>query len=246
MPWVRIDENAIDHPKFLALSDGAWRLWCEGQTYCQKHLTDGVIGAAALRRFRYYSQSRVKNLTFNLVPGKGPCWHQQLNGDIHVHDYLDWNESAAEVLKARSDAKNRRRRYEERNASGNASLNASGMANVSSDVGYGNGSEVKEGSLRETNASADSLSERAGLFTRETYPELYQKYRKGARYVSKPALDFQEALLLCQTWDDERLAKIATVFLTTDHDFAENGSRTMAQFRAMASWCDSRLRESGL
>lgn len=89
----------------------------------------------------------------------------------------------------------------------------------------------------------DELAERAGLFTRETYPTLYAKYRKGARYVSKPALDFQEALELCRVWDDDRLVKIATVFLVTDHDFASNGSRTMAQFRALASWCDSRLVE---
>src|SRR5688500_14121612 len=105
MPWVRIDENAIDHPKFLALSDGAWRLWCEGQAYCQKHLTNGVINAAALRRFRYYSSARVKNLTSVLVAGRGPCWHQLGNGDISVHDYLDWNDSAEEVLKSRSDSK---------------------------------------------------------------------------------------------------------------------------------------------
>ena len=51
---------------------------------------------------------------------------------------------------------------------------------------------------------------------------------------------------LCRTWDDERLATIAQVFLTTDHEFAEKGSRTMAQFRSMASWCDGRLREHGL
>jgi hypothetical protein len=47
-------------------------------------------------------------------------------------------------------------------------------------------------------------------------------------------------------WDDERLVKIATVFLTTDHDFAEKGRRTMAQFRSMASWCDGKIAEAGI
>lgn len=93
---------------------------------------------------------------------------------------------------------------------------------------------------------ADDLAERAGLFVRETYPALYAKYRKGARYISKPTLDFQEALELCRVWDDERLAMIATVFLTTDHEFAEKGSRTMAQFRSLASWCDSKIAEAGI
>lgn len=239
MPWVRIDENAIDHPKFLALSDGAWRLWCEGQTYCQKHLTDGRIGLAALKRFRYYSPSRLKNLTEAHVHGKGPCWHQEPNGDITVHDYLDWNDSAAEVLEAREAAKGRRRRYDERNAS----KDAIGTPNVSSGV-YGSVTKFprSERGVGET----DELAQRAGRFVNETYPALYARHRKGARYISRPALDFQEALELCRVWDDARLEKIATVFLTTDHDFAEKGSRTMAQFRALASWCDSRLAEAGI
>ena len=41
--------------------------------------------------------------------------------------------------------------------------------------------------------------------------------------------------MLCETWDDDRLDLLARVFLTTDHDFAQNGSRSLAQFRSMAS-----------
>lgn len=92
---------------------------------------------------------------------------------------------------------------------------------------------------------SNEVAERAGRFC-ERYADLYVKHRKGARYVAKPALDFQEALQLCQVWPDDRLDKLAQVFLTTDHDFAERGSRTMAQFRSMASWCDSRLVEAGI
>lgn len=92
----------------------------------------------------------------------------------------------------------------------------------------------------------DELGERAGRFVNEVYPALYAKYRRGARYVSKPALDFQEAMELCRVWDDARLEKIAIVFLTTDHQFAESGSRTMAQLRALASWCDGKIAEAGI
>ena len=92
---------------------------------------------------------------------------------------------------------------------------------------------------------SSELGERAGRFL-ERYGELYQKHRKGARYLSKPALDFQEAMQLCRTWDDARLEKLAVIFLTTDHEFAEKGSRTIAQFRSMASWCDGRLAEAGI
>ena len=51
----------------------------------------------------------------------------------------------------------------------------------------------------------DALSQRAGLFVRETYPALYEKHRKGAKYIGKPNLDYLEAMELCRTWDDERL-----------------------------------------
>lgn len=94
--------------------------------------------------------------------------------------------------------------------------------------------------------TSDGLEERAGRFVNDVYPALYEKHRKGARYVSRPALDFQEALQLCRVWDDARLEKLAVVFLTTDHEFAEKGSRTIAQFRSMASWCDGRLAEAGI
>lgn len=107
MPWVRIDENAMDHPKFLALSDGAWRLWCEGQAYCQKHLTDGLVLVSALRGFRYYSSSRVKSLTAVQVPGKSSCWHLDSDGNYRVHDFLDWNDSREEVLFSRECGKRR-------------------------------------------------------------------------------------------------------------------------------------------
>lgn len=89
------------------------------------------------------------------------------------------------------------------------------------------------------------LSERAGAFL-ERYQALYSKHRKGAHYHHRP-IDFQHALELCRTWeDDARLDKIAIVFLTTDHKFAEEGSRTVGQLAAMASWCDGKMAEAGL
>jgi len=51
---------------------------------------------------------------------------------------------------------------------------------------------------------------------------------------------------LCQTWSDDRLERIAILFLTVDHQFAASGSRTIPQLAALASWCDGKLREAGL
>ncbi len=83
-------------------------------------------------------------------------------------------------------------------------------------------------------------TERAGRFL-ERYQELYPKHRKGALYALKPVRDYAAAVTLCHTWPDERLDKLAVIFLTTDHKFAEEGSRTVPQFLALASWCDGRL-----
>jgi hypothetical protein len=89
------------------------------------------------------------------------------------------------------------------------------------------------------------LTERGARFL-ERYQALYTQHRKGAHYLVRPHLDLDKAKELCRTWNDARLDQLAIVFLTTDHKFAEEGSRTIGQFAAMASWCDSRLVEAGI
>lgn len=87
------------------------------------------------------------------------------------------------------------------------------------------------------------VTERAGRFI-ERYVELYTQHRHGARYLVRPTRDYAAAVTLCGTWtDDARLDKLAVIFLTTDHQFAESGSRTIPQFAALASWCDGKLAE---
>lgn len=100
MPWVRIDENAIDHPKVLLLSDGAFRLWVESLAHCQRFLTDGVIGNASLRGLRNYSQKRRECIV------SAGLWDETPHG-IHIHDYLQWNDTREQVLHARESGKRR-------------------------------------------------------------------------------------------------------------------------------------------
>lgn len=73
------------------------------------------------------------------------------------------------------------------------------------------------------------------------YQTLYEKHRKGAKYAVRPVRDYAAAVTLCDTWLDDRLDKLAAVFLLTDHEFAESGSRTIPQFLGLASWCDGKL-----
>jgi len=88
--------------------------------------------------------------------------------------------------------------------------------------------------------AGDLEAERAGEFI-ERYKALHVRLRKGAHYLGKPTFDFQEALQLVAVYDDARLDKLAYVWLNTDHEFATNGTRTIAKFRSMVSWCEERL-----
>lgn len=179
-----------------------------------------------------------------LWPSIAPCFRSN-GADRLIHPRLEKErKKQREYRKRQADAAGKRWQSHG-NATAlpaNVTRHPSGNALISSQSQSLSQTQSKPTSARE----GDALAERAGKFVNETYPTLYAKFRKGARYVSKPALDFQEALELCRVWDDDRLAKIATVFLTTDHEFAEKGSRTMGQFRAMASWCDSKIAEAGI
>lgn len=86
------------------------------------------------------------------------------------------------------------------------------------------------------------IADRAARFM-ENYTDVwYPEERKGARYLKRrPALDFMEAQTLVNTWDDARLELLARIFLSTDHPFAVKGTRSIAQFASMASWCDAQL-----
>jgi hypothetical protein len=231
----------MEHPKIAGLPDGAFRLWVAGLAYCQKFLTDGVISDAALRGLRGYTAKRRDEL---VIVG---LWDAADNG-VSVHDYLDWNVSREHVLNSREQSRERLKKHKEKRVS-NGSENAHPTVGVcvggslSSERGAGKTVAVFRPPAPQS--PSDDLAERAGRFV-EHYGELYQRHRNGARYLGKPNLDWLEAVELCRTWDDARLSQLAEAFLTTDHEFAEKGSRTMAQFRAMASWCDSQLIKAGI
>ena len=101
MAWMRFDDGGIDHPKFLALSHAAFRLWVEGCCYCNKHLTDGLLSRLALKGFRYSSRNRIEELL------SVSLWENHPVG-FKVHDFLDFNDSRDVVLRKREEARSRR------------------------------------------------------------------------------------------------------------------------------------------
>lgn len=233
MAWVRIHDGALSHPKLVGLID--WKnpfcLWVWGLSYCQMHLTDGLIPKAALPH-----PLAVKTAA-KLVEAK--TWDTHALG-FTVHDYLDWNDSKELVTRKRGEAKERMA-----NARQRSSREHSENEQRSSTLGrviLGSGSSGKESSGKLDPFTHQPTADRAASFI-DRYQVLYQQHRKGARYAVKPARDYAAAVTLCDTWPDDRLEKLAIIFLTTDHHFAEEGSRTIPQFLALASWADGKLAE---
>lgn len=127
-PWVRIDEKAMEHPKVAGLSGDAFKLWVQGLSHCQKFLTDGAIDRVSLRGLRSYSGKRAAELV------EARLWVPDEAGGVTVHDYLDWNESKAHVLKVRAQGRERIKRLRGRNAGSNAVTPHEQRANAMGDV----------------------------------------------------------------------------------------------------------------
>jgi hypothetical protein len=252
MPWVRIHDGALTHPKIVGLSDKAFRLWVWGLSYSQQHLTNGYIPLVAI-------PGRLKRATEDLT--RGQLWDAAEAG-FRVHDYLDWNDSRELVTQKRSDAKERMaiardRRHQERRShdafartsqnvqtppserTSHEVLRRVGLC-ISSSSGSLEGVQGKP----DPTVTADVLGERAHNFL-DRYSELYTKYRHGAKLrLMHSNLDFQSAVVLCQTWTDERLEKLAIIVLTTDEDWVSKTDRSFAIFVKKASWADGLLAEA--
>lgn len=241
-----------------------------GLSYARKFLTDGRVPDTFVTSLRHVDAPIE---VAKVLSSRGvQLWHRT-RGGYQIHDYHGWNPKASQVKEKRE--KERLKKSRQRASESRVSLDVSPAMSPQDSVsvspmlsarttrasraragcGSGTGSsgfDLKGGTGENGNGASHTgevpLSERevrAGRFC-ERYAELFYQFRRGARYVSKPALDYQEALLLVDVWDDSRLDTLVEAFLTTDEAFCRNGAGNIAQFRSRASWCDGKLREAGL
>lgn len=116
MPFGRLHEEAAGDGKLLALSDAAWRMWGMALIYCQKNLTDGFIPTHAIYSFGVRAPNKEKvaeELCRVQVKDKAALWLKQ-KGGFQIHDYLQWNDSKVEILRMRTEGKERIAAWRER------------------------------------------------------------------------------------------------------------------------------------
>ena len=79
MTWIKLDDNAVDHPKVAGLTDKAFRWWVRGMSYASRFLTDGVLPMVFWKQAP--SQIRVELSSFGLNSHWWACrwntWYSQ-------------------------------------------------------------------------------------------------------------------------------------------------------------------------
>lgn len=115
MAWVKVDDNFPDHPKTLVLSLAAQGLWLCGLCYASRHMTDGRLPSAFLRRV---GDDAAWNAAEELVAVG--LWHETGAG-WEIHDYAEHQrtrEQIEAISEARSEAGRRGGLAKSRQAAG--------------------------------------------------------------------------------------------------------------------------------
>lgn len=241
MPWVRLDENAMEHRKILVLSAEAFRLWVRGLAHCQKHLTDGLITKNDLKAIRGVTAARVGELSTPIAAGESALWEAHEHG-FAVHDYLDWNESKEHVLRARAFAKERIKKLRSKgksngvtNAEQNALVTRKGLSGVvCSDVGS---SDLPERGLGKT------VEQRATEFAawyEDTHDRLFRVGYMGTNG------DWGKTVEMCRKFTDSQMRDGAIVWFGMEDDYAVKGTRTIVKFAARITDCLLTIKARGI
>ncbi len=100
MAWTRVDDGFLGHPKVTRAAErlGRWGLgrvlviWHQGQAHASRYLTDGILSRESVARFH----DDPKPLVVAEALAEAGLW-ETVDGGYRIHDYLDYNLSAAEV-----------------------------------------------------------------------------------------------------------------------------------------------------
>jgi hypothetical protein len=87
MTWIKLDDNAVDHPKVASLSDRAFRWWVRGLSYASRFLTDGLLPPVFWKKVPENDRKELSG--FGLWD-----WDDQ---NFLIHDYLAHQSSKDDV-----------------------------------------------------------------------------------------------------------------------------------------------------
>lgn len=109
MSWVKLTDDFYDHPKFYEAGPLGLALWTVGLAWCNRNLTDGFIPRAKARTLLDFDGMAAvtpgqlmrigEDVDAEYVIGillDCGLW-EDAPGGYAIHDYLDYQPSAAEV-----------------------------------------------------------------------------------------------------------------------------------------------------
>lgn len=94
MPWFKVDENLLTHPKFIGLSDGAVALWLRAGIWSASALTNGDVPRHALRTLAERGDDSADELV------ERGLWERSKLG-FRFHDWNDYQPSPEHVAEIR-------------------------------------------------------------------------------------------------------------------------------------------------
>lgn len=94
MVWFRLDDDWPFHPKVIRAGKDARQFHCICGCYCGKYLTDGFIADSALAMLGAVAEVDPEVCAEKLVEVE--MWERG-DGGYHLHDFLEYNPSRAEV-----------------------------------------------------------------------------------------------------------------------------------------------------
>jgi len=99
MAWVRIDDGYVQHPKMLAAGADGIALDIAAMCYCARQQTDGFVPAAMVPCLLPIKKHAA---TVRRLIELGRWVHDENRDGYIVHDYLQYNPTAAEIAEMRA------------------------------------------------------------------------------------------------------------------------------------------------
>lgn len=174
MAWVRLDDAFPEHPKVLAVGEEAAWLYVCALCYCNRHLTDGFLPAAAVPRLT--GQKSPTRLTTKLVDAG---LLDIVRDGFFVHDYLEYQMSKASIENERAGARERMAKVRERSKTVRPNV----QANIAGSAPYPNPNPTQDN----PSSSSSSTSSSNGHNREDDDDRIVQAIATHAAWASRSA-----------------------------------------------------------